>query len=190
MKTSRIATIVAAGVLVPAAFLAAPATAAERTPSTATAEQQSTAGRAVIKVGTTSLTVKPGGTADVDVTVDNSASDTDFGGVGLPTQIWFDGKPGPEWNDVKVSFWNEEKHAWVPTGWDPSNEFELPYPRLDKRSTVGFKLRFAFSPDVQPGQGVIQFTGLSMDMEKGATTDQATWPAEVKLPFTVLPADR
>ncbi|PAU50394.1 hypothetical protein CK936_02810 [Streptomyces albireticuli] len=182
--------IVAAGVLVPAAFLASPAAADERTPTTAAAEQQPTAGRAVIKVGSTGLTVKPGGTADVDVTVDNSASDTDFGVVGLPTNIWFDGKPGPEWNDVKVSFWNEEEHAWVPTSWDPSNKFELPRPRLDKRSTVGFKLRFTFAPDVQPSRGVIQFLGLSMDMEKNTATDQATWPTEVKLPFTVLPADR
>ncbi|MEU1813592.1 hypothetical protein ABZ543_00125 [Streptomyces roseifaciens] len=189
MQISRIATIVATGVLVPTALLAAPAVAADRQTPTAAAEQQSTAGRAVINVGAKGLTVKPGETVEVDVTVDNSATDTDFGHVGVPTHIYFEGKQGPEWKDVKVSFWNEEKKAWA-AWWDFGNEVEEPRPYLDKRSTATFKMRFAFADGLKPSQGVIKFIGLSMSMEKNVTTDQATWPAEVILPFTVVAADQ
>ncbi|MGA5131370.1 hypothetical protein ACPCTO_16310 [Streptomyces olivoreticuli] len=186
MKISRIATVIAAGVIAPVVFLSSPALAYDKsTAPTTAAEQNDTTDKAVISAEFGGLFKAGGDWTPITLTLDNSRTETDFGTVGLPFRVDF--QHPLKKNAVEGEYWSETTNAWEAI--DTNGSLPVALAKVDKRSTVTVKLRFRFLADVPAGKGTFTFERFSLDMAKWSTTDPKTHPDETVVPFTVTAAD-
>ncbi|MEV4440054.1 LAETG motif-containing sortase-dependent surface protein [Streptomyces sp. NPDC049577] len=187
MQISRIATAVAAGVIAPTVFLAAPAVADDKpavpagsvvTPPKKDGEQDKTTDqtattKTVLTVKDFTGTFKAGGDATgLSVDIDNSKGDRTFDGYAVFFHLEkSEQKIDPA--DVKAQFWDEAKAAWQNTSMDKAVGGGGVL-KVEKGKIATLRFRIGFSAKVPAGKGTFQLRAIAGGMDKSIDPDPIT----------------